>query len=158
MTTPFFKARLLILGACLSGLWACQPSLVYQQQEAIPSEGWHYRDGIVFEAHIRDTLSLHEMYLDVRNTTDYAYSNLFLFLEIGFPDGRTLRDTIECILADRRGQWTGRGTGNLRFNRFLFRDDVWFPTEGTYTFRLQHGMREDMLEGISDVGLRIENK
>ena len=136
----------------------CQPGVVFQEQQNIPTEGWHYRDGIVFEARIDDTVALHKMYLDIRNTTDYEYSNLFLFLDIEFPDGRQLRDTIECLLADRRGQWTGKGIGHIRSNRFLFRDDVWFPEKGAYRFRLHHGMRHEYLHGLSDVGLRIETK
>lgn len=139
-------------------MWACQNSVVYQEQKAIPAKGWHHQEHLLFETTIHDTLSLHKLYLDIRNTTDYAYSNLFLFLDIAFPDGRILRDTIECTLADRRGQWTGSGFGRIRFNRFLFRDDVWFPAEGTYIFRIHHGMREDTLQGIADTGIRIERK
>lgn len=149
--TPF-------LLTCLIVCRACQPSAVYHQQESIDPEGWHYQDGILFEATVEDTLSLHELYLDVRNTTDYAYSNLFLFLEIEFPDNRTLKDTLECILADRKGHWTGKGFGHVRSNRFLFRDDVWFPVEGTYRFTIHHGMRDDSLTGLSDIGIRIERK
>lgn len=137
---------------------ACGQDVVFQQQQRLPSEGWHVDDCILFEAEIRDSLSLHKMYLDLRNTTDYAYTNLFIFLHIEFPDQRLFRDTIECVLADRRGRWTGSGFGRLRSQRFLFRDDVWFPNAGTYRFRICHGMRYDTLEGISDVGIRIERK
>ena len=137
---------------------ACQGNVIFQDQQAIPGKSWHYEDGLAFAVTIGDTLSLHKMYLDIRNSVDYKYSNLFIFMDIEFPDGRVLRDTLECVLADRRGQWTGRGFGRLRFNRFLFRDDVWFPLEGTYTFRLYHGMRDDELYGISDAGIRIEKK
>ncbi len=137
---------------------ACQPGVSYHETQTVSSEGWDYRDGILFEAEISDTLALHELYLDVRNTIDYPYSNLFLFMEIEFPDNRTLHDTIECVLADSRGEWTGRGIGQVRSNRFLFRDEVWFPVAGTYTFRIQHGMRDTELEGLSDLGIRIKKK
>jgi gliding motility-associated lipoprotein GldH len=149
---------ILLLFGSLTLLWACQNSVVYQEQQSVPAKGWHFEDHLLFEASITDTLSLHKLYLDIRNNTDYAYSNLFLFLDIEFPDGRTLRDTIECTLADRRGQWTGSGFGRIRFNRFLFRDDVWFPTTGNYRFIIYQGMREDTLEGITDAGIRIEKK
>lgn len=139
-------------------LFACETSVVFQQQKAIPLEGWHYRDTIIFEASITDTIALHTMHLDIRNTVDYRYSNLFIFLDIEFPDGMILRDTIECILADRQGSWTGKGFGKMRTNRFLFRDDVWFPQQGVYTFRIFQGMREDQLQGIADIGIRIERK
>ncbi len=150
--------HLIVILFCLIGCWSCQTAVVYQDNQSIPISGWHYSDGIVFDAEIQDTLSLHELYLDVRNTTDYRYRNLFLFLEIEFPDNRILRDTIECVLADTRGNWTGRGLGHMRFNRFLFRDDVWFPQAGTYRFTIYQGMRETDLGGIADVGIRIDKK
>ncbi len=146
------------LPALLLFCQGCRSDVVFQEQQTLPSEGWHYRDCIHLEAEIYDSLSLHRLYLDVRNTTDYAYSNLFIFLDIDFPDDMLLRDTIACILADRRGRWTGSGIGNIRSNRFLFRDDVWFPYGGTYRFSICHGMRYEVLEGISEVGIRIEKK
>jgi gliding motility-associated lipoprotein GldH len=154
----FGQKYILLFFGSLQLLWACQNSAVFQEQQAIPAEGWHAEGKLLFEAAITDTLSLHKFYLDIRNNTDYPYSNLFLFLDIEFPDGRNLRDTIECLLADKRGQWTGSGFGSIRFNRFLFRDDVWFPVTGTYRFKIQHGMREETLQGITDAGIRIEKK
>lgn len=137
---------------------ACTSDAVYQAQKTIPAEGWHYKNDIVFEEFIPDSLSLYDIFVDIRNTTDYAYSNFFLFLEIDLPDGRSLHDTLELILADRRGQWTGRGFGYIRTNRFLYRQDVRFPAEGSYSFTLRQGMRDDLLTGISDVGISIQKK
>ncbi len=137
---------------------ACDRSLVYQAHQAIPSEGWHFEEKLVFEAAINDTASLHNMFIDVRNTTDYRFSNFYIFMDIIFPDGKTLRDTMEFTLADRTGKWTGKGLGKIRSNRFLFRTDVWFPVAGNYRFELKQAMRTELLEGISDMGLRIERK
>ncbi|HSV76179.1 MAG TPA: gliding motility lipoprotein GldH [Bacteroidales bacterium] len=137
---------------------ACDRMRVFEDHRRLPSEGWYYADSLIFEAQIKDTVSLHNLYVSVRNTTEYAYSNFFLFLDIEFPDGTKLRDTIECVLADSKGHWTGRGFGRIRSNSFLFRTDVWFPQSGTYTFTMQHAMRTELLTGISDVGLRIKKK
>jgi gliding motility-associated lipoprotein GldH len=144
---------------CLLLLIACDKQLIFQDSEAIPSSGWYTDDIVDFSVSINDTTQIHEMYLMVRNTTDYPYRNLFIFLDIEFPDNKTLiRDTIECVLASSDGKWTGKGFGKIRSNEFLFRDDVWFPYQGTYTFRMQHGMREEPLKGMSDIGIRILRK
>jgi gliding motility-associated lipoprotein GldH len=137
---------------------SCDQSVVFEKNQPIPSEGWHYRDIVSFEAEVNDTTSLHNLYINVRNTTDYGYSNFYLFLNIEFPDGTTLRDTIECILAQRNGQWSGKGFGKIRSNSFLFRTNVWFPQPGNYVFRMEQAMRTELLEGIADIGLRIERK
>lgn len=143
---------------CMLLFGACNSQTVYQDNEAIPASGWDINNRIDFGVTMDDTTQLHELYLLVRNTTDYPYRNLYLFLDIEFPNQQTLRDTIECILAHKDGQWTGKGFGKIRANEFLFRDDVWFPVSGNYTFRLQQGMREESLKGISDIGIRIDRK
>lgn len=150
-----FYTLLLVAGLLFA---ACDQSLVYQSHQTIAPEGWHFEDKLVFETTITDTTSLHNMYVDVRNTTDYGFSNFYIFMNIIFPDGKTLRDTIEFTLADRAGKWTGRGLGKIRSNRFLFRTDVWFPVPGSYRFEMEQAMREEVLAGIADMGLRIEKK
>ncbi|MFO7978284.1 MAG: gliding motility lipoprotein GldH [Bacteroidales bacterium] len=148
---------LLLMVVALS--WAgCQGPVVYEEHQALPPEGWPQNQKLVFQTEITDTASLHELYLDIRNTTGYEYRNLFLYLDITFPEGTILRDTIEATLAEPSGKWIGKGFGAIKTNRFLFRDQVWFPQQGTYTFILQHGMREQTLEGVSDIGIRIERK
>lgn len=107
---------------------------------------------------LADTSNLHNMFVNVRNSTSYQYSNLFLFLDIDFPDGKRVRDTLECIIADRTGRWTGSGGGRIKSNQFLFRTDVWFPQQGIYRFTFQQAMRTPLLEGITDIGLAIERK
>ncbi len=147
-----------LFATCIIIFASCTGRAVYHQAHSIDDNTWGKAHKLVFEAEVDDTLALHELYLDIRNTTDYEYSNLYLFLDIEFPGGRVVRDTIECILAERDGSWTGKGIGRIRSNRFLFRDDVWFPEAGTYSFTVTHGMRYDTLREISDVGLRIERK
>jgi len=139
-------------------LHSCSANVVFESNEVLPSKGWKQDHEIVFEVEISDTLNLHDMYVNVRNTTDYEFSNLYLFLDIFFPGGTVLRDTLECILAEKSGKWTGSGFGKIKSNRFLFRTDVWFPETGKYQFVFQQAMRTDNLEGISDVGICIERK
>lgn len=158
MTLPGKLYLLISLLALLLLASACDSSVVFEEHRPIPAEGWHYNNQVVFEALVNDTTNLHNLYIDVRNTTDYGFSNFFVFLDIEFPDGNMFRDTIECTLSDRTGKWTGKGFGKIRSNRFLFRTDVWFPLEGTYVFRIEQAMRIEMLEGISDIGIRIEKK
>ena len=147
-----------LLFALAALLASCDRSVVYEVHQALPSAGWPAAEALSFEASVSDTTSLHNMYINVRNTTDYGFSNLYLFLNIEFPDGTLLRDTLECTLAEKDGKWTGKGLGKIRSNRFLFRTDVWFPVAGAYFFSIEQALRTDQLEGISDIGLRIERK
>lgn len=136
----------------------CSSGVVFEKSEKIGADGWHFRDTIVFQTEIADTLALYDIYLNVRNDQHYPYRNLFVFFETRFPDGRIFRDTIEAELADRTGQWKGSGFGRVKSNSFHFRKDVWFPLEGKYTFTIEQAMREEYLRGITDIGIRIEQK
>ena len=139
-------------------LVSCKQKTVFEKNNAIESVGWHYENEWVFTLHIEDTTQLHDMYINVRNNTDYPYSNLLLFFTTEFPDGRLFKDTVECILAERTGEWTGSGFGSIKSNSFHFRKDVWFPIKGEHTFTIKHAMREEYLKGITDIGLRIDRK
>jgi gliding motility-associated lipoprotein GldH len=68
------------------------------------------------------------------------------------------RDTIECMLAAKNGKWLGKGSGRYRDNRIWIRDNIRFPRKGEYTLRLNQAMREDVLVGISEAGIRLEKK
>ena len=72
------------------------------------------------------------------------------------PDGRSLTDTLEYDLADEKGRWYGKGSGDVHELRLPWRSNVYFPLKGEYVFRIQHGMRSTDLRGVYDFGLRIE--
>jgi len=150
------KGLALLVVVLLMG--SCDRHVVFEQNLNLPGAVWHYQDTLVLEAQISDTVSLHNMYVNIRNTPDYPFSNFFMFLDIRLPDGTAMRDTLEMILAEPTGRWTGSGIGRIRANRFLFRTDVWFPQTGVYTFTMEQAMRLEELRGVSDVGLRISKK
>jgi gliding motility-associated lipoprotein GldH len=75
-----------------------------------------------------------------------------------FPDGHIARDTIELTLADYDGRWLGSGMGSVKFSRFLLQKDVRFKQKGNYLFTLEQAMRVNELNGIRDIGLRIEKQ
>jgi len=153
----FFLHKIItvIFAAVALFLVSCDRDVMFEQNIRIPESVWNLQDSLSFSVEISDTVSLHNMYVNIRNTTDYPFSNFFMFLDIRFPDGQLIRDTLEMELADRTGNWTGRGMGHIKANRFLFRTGVWFPQIGTYTLTMQQAMRIDALPGVSDIGLRI---
>jgi gliding motility-associated lipoprotein GldH len=85
----------------------------------------------------------------------YDYQNLWLLCEEVQPDGASLKDTVECMLADDFGKWNGNGF-TLFQNQFVLRNHYIFPDTGKYTVGIRHGMRNDNLRGIEDIGLFIE--
>lgn len=145
-----------ILFIVLIAFSACDPRGVYEENLKIPNEGWHMDSMAVFKATIADTSLIYNVLVNIRNTTNYPNSNLYLFITTHAPTGSMLRDTLECYLANNQGEWLGSGFGHYRDNQFPYKRQVKFPIGGQYTFEIQHGMRTSNLEGIVSTGIRIE--
>jgi len=137
-------------------LVSCSNRTVYDEYIAVDESGWNKDDSSLFEFEILDTLLLYNLYLNIRNTTDYEFSNIYFFISTQFPDGREFQDTVQCFLANHRGKWLGKGLGKIKDNRLLFKRGIRFPASGSYKMSIEQAMREDNLKGISDVGIRLE--
>ena len=148
--------QLLFLGFVLVLISACDKNRVFEAYKEIPLSGWHKDSLVVFDIPIIDTLQNHNLYINVRNDIDYNYSNLWLFVEINQPDGIAVTDTFELLLAESSGKWLGEGFGGLKTLQVKYRGGVYFPISGQYKINVQHGMREELLEGITDIGFRVE--
>ncbi len=136
---------------------SCDSNTVYDMYLTVGTE-WNKNDVLEFEVEITDTTSLYKYYINIRNSTDYKFRNIYFFLNTQFPDGRRARDTIECILASTDGRWLGSGLGDIKSNRILLKNKIKFPQAGNYKFELEQAMRVDNLQGIKDVGIRIEKE
>lgn len=150
------KIQVLIAGFLFVLISACDNTRVFEEYQGIPKEGWHKDSVAVFEVLVTNTLQSHNLMVNVRNKVTYNYSNLWLFIEIEQPGGTFLKDTFELSLADPMGKWLGEGFGGLKTRQAVYRRNVRFPQSGTYRVKIKQAMREEILEGISDIGFRVE--
>ncbi len=135
-------------------LVSCGTNFVINESRSI-ADLWQSTQTVDFEFEIQDTLSPHSFFVNIRNNTDYSYSNIYFFINTTFPDGQSSRDTVECILANVRGKWLGKGMGSLKESSHLIRRQLYFPVSGIYKMQIEQAMREDALIGIEDVGIKI---
>ncbi len=136
---------------------SCSDNTVYDEYIAIDNANWKKENVATFEFEAKDTLTPHNIYINIRNKGDYAYSNLYLFVTINGPSGDFSKDTVNCVIADNRGKWKGKGIGDLWDYQQPYLGNVKFAKKGIYTVYLEQAMRvEDGLNGISDIGLKIE--
>lgn len=137
-------------------LFSCDPGRVYEENIKIPDGIWEKDHKVSFEVFIDDTTSAHNLYVNVRNTSLYPFSNLYLFITTTAPSGHTIRETFEIILCDEKGKWLGSGLGDIWDLQQVYKKNVRFAQRGKYTIEYQQGMRMDRLPFVLDVGLRIE--
>lgn len=151
MRYAFHASVLLLLSLAIS----CDQDMVYDQYQQLESGIWQWRDAREFFVDVEDTVSLNNIYIQVRHTVAYPMSNLYMFIHVKGPSGQMMKDTVNLILAQPDGKWNGRGTGHLREMSLLYRKQTRFSLPGIYTFTIEQAMRNPELP-VTDIGLRIE--
>jgi len=136
-------------------LAACTGGVVFEENQAIPKGVWKASKKLEFRVNIEDLNTAYDMFLNLRNGTEYPYSNLYIFMTTHYPIGRSELDTLQFLLADKAGKWYGTGLGDIKSSSVLFRYRLLFPMQGEYRFVLEQAMRKEELQGVWDVGLRV---
>jgi gliding motility-associated lipoprotein GldH len=135
---------------------SCTDTALVDINIAIPNRNWSYVNRIKVPVTITDPSKAYNLYLNLRQTSDYQYSNIFILLHCSGPGLPRTRERMEFRLAYPDGQWLGSGSGNLISNQIPLKQNFRFPEKGAYLFEIEQNMRDNPLHEISDVGLRIE--
>ncbi len=146
--------RKIIAIIAVSCLWLGCSRPTYSDFRSVPLLQWGM-DSVVQFVYEAEQSYDGRILLDIRHSENYPYQNMWMFVGITTPDTTTI-DTIEFYLADDRGKWLGKGRNGLIEMPILYEQHFAFDSAGVYTFTLQHGMREQSLRGISDIGVIIE--
>lgn len=139
-----------VLSSCVN------KNVIFDESVVISNAAWNNQDFPYFDVNVEDTTSAYNFYLNIRHLENYRYSNFYMFLHTTFPDGNQTHDTIELVLSYPDGRWIGKGSGSMRDNNILLNNNLHFPAKGNYRFEIEQAMRESVLEGITDVGIRFE--
>jgi gliding motility-associated lipoprotein GldH len=150
------KPFIFVLSLGFLVMFSCDPARVYEKNIRIPDGIWFRDQPVGFEFTVEDTISAYNLYINVRNTSLYPMSNLYLFITTIAPSGHFIRDTVEVILADEKGKWLGSGLGDIWDLQQLYKRNVRFAQKGSYRFKYEQAMRAEKLPFILDVGLRVE--
>lgn len=134
----------------------CTNNDVFFSYKTISSTGWSKDSLYSFDIPIKDTTAIYNLYVNIRNRGEYPYQNLWLFLTKITPDKVQTSDSIECYLANDRGKWLGSGIGSVLEMPVLYQQNLRFNKAGIYHYKIVHGMRDSILIGINDIGMRLE--
>ncbi|MGC1203382.1 MAG: gliding motility lipoprotein GldH [Flavobacteriaceae bacterium] len=145
---------------------SCDSNQVFDVYKSVP-DSWHKDEIITFKVNPPDSINNYNLFLNLRNTNAYKYNNLFLIVEMVYPHGKTIKDTLEYKMADPTGKLLGTGLTDVKENKLWYKGHeapFIFEETGEYTVNIQQAMRENgkvngvvELEGITDIGFRIEN-
>ena len=155
------KIRLiLVLGVLFI---SCDSNRVFDEYKFITNNSWSQDHPINFEFEITDTISKNNLFINIRNSNQYQFSNLYIISSINFPNGKKIVDTLQYEMADKNGRFLGEGISDIKHNKLSFKENIIFPFSGNYNVSISQAMRKNgsidgikELHGISDVGFRIE--
>lgn len=143
--------------SCALFFSSCTTVDLYEKNVTIPGFEWksNYQPEFTFD--IKDTAALYDIYLVLRHNERYSFTNIWINL-YSQPPGDTMgKAPFDLQLADSKG-WLGSGMDDIYEHRIKLTTTPYPLKAGAYRFKVEQIMREDPLENVMNVGLRIEKK
>ena len=155
-----FKRLLLFLVPCTLCLLSCTSIDLYEKHVAIPRHSWSSSFRPVFNFTIKDTVAGYQIFFIIRHDEKYNYNNIYVNIYNKQP-GATTTDSsrFDLTLATNEKGWLATGMDDIYEHRHALNrpeEPVYFRKPGDYEFTIEQIMREDPLQHVYDVGLRIE--
>ncbi|WP_158840271.1 gliding motility lipoprotein GldH [Polaribacter sp. L3A8] len=164
MMTILKRNNFSIVLVALFLMFSCDDTTDFNQYKSVGSEGWKANEKVVFEFDVKDTIAPKNLFINIRNNSEYAFSNLYVITELVFPNETKVVDTLQYEMADKTGRFLGEGFTEIKENKLFYKEKKAFPISGKYIFNVRHAMRKngdvnpiEFLKGILDVGFSIEN-
>lgn len=140
---------------------ACTPAGTQMDFQQLPAQGWPLRTPVRFEISATDSLQPQSIWLTLRHTNEYPFSNIYLITSLQHPDGAVITDTLSYDLAAPDGSWLGSGNG-LISQELPFKKKVRFQTSKPYVLSVYHSVRQlgdanglAVLPGVTEVGYKM---
>jgi gliding motility-associated lipoprotein GldH len=140
-----------------SFITACETIDVFEKNITIPNHEWSnsYKPEIEFE--ITDTTSLYNIYVVIRHTDAYRYKNIYMNIYTQVPGDTLLKQRLDLQLATDDKGWLGSGMDDIFEHRIrITKEPQQLSKSGIYKFRLEQIMREEPLQHVMNVGIRVE--
>ncbi len=139
---------------CCLVLSACVNKDTHIDFHSFKNAEWEKDSVYQFEVNISDTINPHQILIETRNNNLYPYQNIWLFVDLKTPSGNVRKDTIGFDLADNFGKWYGQGFSVYELE-IPYEKSFIFRQPGDYVFSIRHGMRDDILKGINEIGIKL---
>lgn len=147
---------ILLLSASVA-FTGCTTIDLYEKNISIPQHQWKSDFKPAFSFTIKDTASLYQVFLVLRHTEKYNYKNIWIRLSLQAP-GDSIRSTdYDLQLATNEKGWLATGMDDIYEHRLKLTNDIRLKP-GDYTFWVENIMREDPLQNVLNVGIRVEKK
>lgn len=135
-------------------LTACSSNALHSESISIAGQAWKQGVKKEFNIPVKDTSLLYDVVLTVRTTSEYPYCNLWMYLTVDGPLGKSKRFPLEITIADSKGQWMGEKSGStVAFSKVITHDR--FPKKGVYRFSFEQASTDKVLPEVMDLTLEL---
>ena len=146
-----------LLAIIFLGLTGCETINIYEHHVPIQNQTWSRGNVCAGSFQVSDTLKPHQLYVVVRHTDAYAFSNIWLEVSLKAPGDSFKTQRVNVTLGNDYQGWLGTGMDDIWEVRSLLTGTPKpFNRAGMYEFRIRQIMREDPLKHIMSAGLRVE--
>lgn len=148
----------LIFIALLICFSACQHKEVYYQFREINKGEWSRNDTLIYkiDSLLIDNNIPYKVSIELGHNSDYPYRNICFLVQENFEDTAFFSISKPYLIADPFGKWDGSGFGALYQLSLSYKDTVFFKGRRNFCIKVVHGMRDEPLNGIEKVGIKIE--
>jgi gliding motility-associated lipoprotein GldH len=133
---------------------SCSETAIFDQVKSFDNKTWSQGEQLVFEVDVDDTIRPYDFEITLRTTTDYSYSNLWIYISSQAPDDVTSKVAQRINIARPDGSWIGKASGTIVESKLIYRTQS-FPFKGKYIFTIEQATQEDEIKNVLDLGLRI---
>lgn len=141
---------------------SCDEKRVFDEYKKLNGT-WAKTDTIQFNFDQNDTINPYNLFLNVRDNSNYPYNNLYVIVALQQPDNLVKIDTLEYEMAYPDGKLMGEGFTDVKESKLWYQENFTFKKQGKYTVKITQALREtgnvtgvEDLDGITEVGFRIE--
>jgi gliding motility-associated lipoprotein GldH len=157
----FIHKPAFVVGLFTLVLASCKKIDLYEQVVAIPDHSWKSSFKPSFRFTIQDTTVPYNVFLILRHDEKYEFNNIWLRLNTGSGKDTTGSSVqYELPLANSEGWLSTNAMDDLYEHRIQLtpKDQNFYFRNGEYQFTIEQIMRQDPLNHVLNVGLRIEKK
>jgi gliding motility-associated lipoprotein GldH len=134
---------------------SCSDNVFYTKSYSFDDKTWNQSVKPLFKVTIKDTTKKYNFILTLRTTTDYEFSNCWIYLNSITPSKIKAREPFEIKTTNADGSWIGKKTGTIVEHTLFFKQRK-FPQKGIYYFSVEQAVIQKNLNEVLDIGLRIE--
>lgn len=149
------RLDLIIFCATILLFTGCEEAPTYEKTYAFENHEWQQKVKPSFTVDIKDVEKEYDFILTLRTTTEYKYSNLWIYMNTTTPDGQKAREPFEIKITNPDGSWVGKKTGTVVEHSLYFRRRK-MPLKGKYVFVLEQGITNSKVDEVLDIGLMVQ--